>query len=318
LPSSAIANVKNRTNDSRTRSETAHGRERNPSQAMTRLLAVAPPPLAPVGLSCGTQLSHRFVRATRYGYAPGMPGHLVGTYFGDPKHCAWMLERRRLSGQLRPNCITVVPERHDGDWEVDGPLAVSHVYLTNERLENCRALVGGQGHAELVRRVGHDDAATSHILAILSDPGIIADPGARLLVERAVDLLCIQLLRNHSAATLPRIAGHMRGGLARWQLRRVADYMLAHIDRPIGLEELAAQVGLSRFHFCTAFRLSTGLTPHVWLTGKRMALARRLLADPNISISEIALSVGYATPSAFSATFRRIVGVTPRGFRRAL
>jgi hypothetical protein len=93
----AIANVKNRTSDSRTRSERVYSRERNPSQAMTRLLAVAPPPLAPIGLACGTQLSHRFTRATRYGYAPGMPGHLVGTYYGDARHCAWTVEGQRLS-----------------------------------------------------------------------------------------------------------------------------------------------------------------------------------------------------------------------------
>ncbi|MGD9925499.1 MAG: helix-turn-helix transcriptional regulator [Pseudorhodoplanes sp.] len=308
----------NRTSDFPTRSSSATARERNPSQAMTRLLAAAPPPLAPIGMACGTQLSHRFTRGTRYGYAPGMPGHLVGTYYGDARHCAWTVEGQRLVAPLRAHAITVVPERHDGDWEVEGPLDVSHVYLTNERLENCRTLVGGRGNVELVRRVGRDDAVTSHILAILSDPDVIGDPGARLLVERAVDLLCIQLLRNHSAADLPRTATPIRGGLARWQLRRVSDYMLAHIDRSIGLEELAAQVGLSRFHFCTAFRLSTGVTPHAWLTGQRMMLARRLLADPNVPISEIALSVGYATPSAFSATFRRNTGVTPRMFRRSL
>jgi AraC family transcriptional regulator len=167
-----------------------------------------------------------------------------------------------------------------------------------------------------ITRVGSEDAVTSHILAILSDPDVIADPGAKLLVDRAVDLLCIQLLRTHSIVQLPQTVARSRGGLARRQLRRVTEYMLAHLERPIGLDELAALVGLSRYHFCTAFRLSTGLPPHVWLTGQRMMLARRLLADPNMSIGEIALAVGYATPSAFSATFRRIVGVTPRDFRR--
>jgi AraC family transcriptional regulator len=228
------------------------------------------------------------------------------------------VERRRLSAPLRPNSITVIPDRHDGDWEVEGPLHVSHVYLTNERLEHCRTLVGGRGNVELMKRVGSEDAVTSQILAILSDPDVIVDPAAKLLVDRAVDLLCIQLLRSHSAVQLPQRAAHVRGGLARWQLRRVTDYMLAHLDEPIGLDKLAAQVSLSRYHFCTAFRLSTGLTPHVWLTRQRMVLAQRLLSDPNLSISEIALAVGFATPSAFAATFHRIVGTTPRSFRRSL
>jgi AraC family transcriptional regulator len=269
-------------------------------------------------MKCGTQLSRRFIRGTRYGYAPGMPGHLVGTYYGEAQHCAWTVERRRLSAPLRPNSITVIPDRHDGDWEIEGPLHVSHVYLTNERLEHCRTLVGGRGNVELMTRVGSEDAVTSQILVILSNPDVIVDPSANLLVDRAVDLLCIQLLRSHSIVQLPQRAAYARGGLARWQLRRVTDYMQAHLDEPIGLDELAALASLSRYHFCTAFRLSTGLTPHVWLTRQRMMLARQLLSDPDLSISEIALAVGFATPSAFAATFHRIVGTTPRSFRRSL
>jgi AraC-like DNA-binding protein len=285
---------------------------------MVRLLPEGPPPLALIDLACGTQLSRRFIRGTRYGYAPGMPGHLVGTYYGEARHSAWTVERRRLAAPLRPNSITVIPDRHDGDWEIEGPLHVSHVYLTNERLEHCRTLVGGRGNVELMKRVGSEDAVTSQILAILSDPNVIVDPAAKLLVDRAVDLLCIQLLRSHSVVQLPQRIAYVRGGLARWQLRRVTDYMLAHLDKPIGLDQLAALISLSRYHFCTAFRISTGLTPHVWLTRQRMILAQRLLSDPNLSISEIALAVGFATPSAFAATFHRIVGTTPRSFRRSL
>jgi AraC family transcriptional regulator len=285
---------------------------------MTRLLAAAPPPLAPIGLSCGTQLSHRFTRGTRFGYAPGMPGHLIGTYYGAERHCAWTVDGRRLSGPLRLNTVTVVPEKHDGQWEVEGPLQVSHVYLTNERLKSCGAHIGRGSNVELLTGVGVEDPVSAHILAVLSDPDLISDPGAKLLVDRAVDLLCIQLLRRHTTFRLPDMVAHTRGGLARWQLKRVTEYMRAHLDQPIGLEELAELVGLSRYHFCTAFRLSAGLTPHNWLTEQRMALARQLLAEPRISISEIALSVGYATPSAFSAAFRKAVGVTPRNFRRSL
>ncbi|WP_158074178.1 helix-turn-helix domain-containing protein [Bradyrhizobium brasilense] len=302
----------------KTMPDPVHTPERNPSQSMFRILSEAPPPLAPIHLKCGTELTHRFVRGTRYGYAPGMPGHLVGTYYGEPQHSAWTVERRRLSAPLRPNSITVIPDRHDGDWEVEGPLHVSHVYLTNERLEHCRTLIGGRGNVELMARVGSEDAVTSQILAILSNPDVIADPSANLLVDRAVDLLCIQLLRLHSIVQLPQSLAHTRGGLARWQLKRVTDYMLAHLDKPIGLDELASLIGLSRYHFCTAFRLSTGLTPHVWLSRQRMLLAQRLLSDPNLLISEVALAVGYSTQSAFAQTFRRIVGTTPRSFRRSL
>jgi AraC family transcriptional regulator len=94
--------------------------------------------------------------------------------------------------------------------------------------------------------------------------------------------------------------------------------MRERLDQDIGLQELADVLNLSRFYFCSAFRMASGHTPYEWLTKLRMHEARKLLADPALSISDIALMVGYQTPSAFSAAFRRLVGTTPREVRQSL
>jgi AraC family transcriptional regulator len=109
-----------------------------------------------------------------------------------------------------------------------------------------------------------------------------------------------------------------RGGLADWQLRRVTQYMREHLAEEIGLDELAALVNLSRFHFCTAFRKATGQTPHNWLMILRIEEARRLLETPALAVTDVALAVGYQTPSSFAAAFRKLVGTTPSAYRRAL
>ena len=88
-------------------------RECNAFTAMSRLLK-APPPLAPDALACGTQLTRRWLRDGYNGYAPGMVGHLIATYHGQPQDCAWTLEGRRLAERLRPGTVTVVSEGHDG------------------------------------------------------------------------------------------------------------------------------------------------------------------------------------------------------------
>jgi len=93
--------------------------------------------------------------------------------------------------------------------------------------------------------------------------------------------------------------------------------MKERLNQDISLQDLADVVRLSRFHLCTAFRLSTGSSPHETLTRLRLDEACRLLTSSNQSISEIALSVGFQTPSAFSARFRKTVGLTPREFRRS-
>ena len=106
-------------------------------------------------------------------------------------------------------------------------------------------------------------------------------------------------------------------GLAKWQVRRATAYMLDHLDLNVSLDELANLVSLSRSYFCTAFRLTVGVTPHEWLIERRMQRAHELLANPNLSITEIAVMLGY-TPSAFGALFRKRVGMSPSDFRRRL
>lgn len=106
-------------------------------------------------------------------------------------------------------------------------------------------------------------------------------------------------------------------GLAGWQLRRVAEYVRANLDREITLSELAQIARLSRFHFCTAFRHATGQTPGDWITDERMRRAVALLEEHELSVTEIALEVGYETPSSFTARFRQRMGVTPSEYRRS-
>ena len=128
--------------------------------------------------------------------------------------------------------------------------------------------------------------------------------------------MILQLLRNHVA--FPVTEAHHRGGLTPAQVRRVTDYMQGRLGEDIRLKELAEQVHLSRYHFCRAFRLSTGHSPHQWLVRLRMTMAARLLADMRLGITDVALSVGYQTASSFAVAFRNQFGCTPTDYRRRL
>jgi AraC family transcriptional regulator len=109
-----------------------------------------------------------------------------------------------------------------------------------------------------------------------------------------------------------------RGGLAGWQQRRVIEFMEAHLADTISLATLADMVQLSRYHFVRAFKESFGEPPHRYWTMRRIERAKALLADPHASVTAVALDVGFGTPSAFSAAFRRVVGRKPTDYRRML
>lgn len=108
-----------------------------------------------------------------------------------------------------------------------------------------------------------------------------------------------------------------RGGLAPWQIRKVASHVEAHLDQPIRNEDLAALVRLNPSHFGRAFRNSFGEPPHEYVIRRRVQRAQGLMLSTGASLSEIALNCGLADQSHLTRLFRRFAGESPRAWRRA-
>jgi AraC-like DNA-binding protein len=94
-------------------------------------------------------------------------------------------------------------------------------------------------------------------------------------------------------------------------------WMDAHSDRPIELEDAAAQAGVSPFHFLRLFSSVLGVTPHQYLVRSRLRHAARLLVDDDKAVTDIAYDVGFGDLSNFTRTFHRAAGVSPLKFRQA-
>lgn len=288
----------------------------NAPDALARILDRAPP-VADEALRADTRLTSQWGHGALHDYLPAMEGHVIITYYGEPQEILWRTGGERLLSTTRRGSISIIPQGNDGDWDIAGPIQVSHVFLSEERLRASADQVGANGSIELLARCGFDDPIAARVMEMLGREADILDPSSRLFVEQATDLLCTQLVRGHSSLrTLATPASS--GGLASWQVRKVIAYMRERLGTSIGLDELAAVAGLSRFHFCTAFRLATGRTPHALLVELRIEKARELLADLQFSVTDIALAVGYETPSSFAAGFRKVTGTTPSAFRRSL
>jgi AraC-like DNA-binding protein len=84
------------------------------------------------------------------------------------------------------------------------------------------------------------------------------------------------------------------------------------------LEEIARTVHTSTFHFCKIFKRATGLTFTQYLSMVRVAKAKKLLANPQARISEVAYEAGFASLTHFNRLFRRIAGQSPTEFRQKL
>jgi len=108
-----------------------------------------------------------------------------------------------------------------------------------------------------------------------------------------------------------------QSGLPGYKLRRAVDFIQAHIDQPIHLEQLAASVALSPFHFHRQFKKAMGMTPHQYIVQLRMDRAKKLLSNSDMPLAAVAAQVGFADQSHFSSTFRRTTSMTPRIYRNA-
>jgi transcriptional regulator of acetoin/glycerol metabolism/AraC-like DNA-binding protein len=115
---------------------------------------------------------------------------------------------------------------------------------------------------------------------------------------------------------LLRSVAPMRGGVPPLAMRRLQDYIDAHIDERIELPDLAAVAGLSIYHFARQFKETTGATPHRYLVQKRLQRARDMLTRSALSLSEIAWAAGFSDQSHFTRLFGQNFGVTPGQFRR--
>ena len=132
--------------------------------------------LATEVLRCGTRLTRRWHHGALHDYLTGMKGHVVMTFYGAAQEIIWRRGAMRIQSRTRPGSITVIPEGHDGRWDIAGPLEVSHVYLTEQRLQHCADVLADGKRIELMDRAGFDDTATSHILQMLSQPVVMNDP----------------------------------------------------------------------------------------------------------------------------------------------
>ena len=140
-------------------------------------------------------------------------------------------------------------------------------------------------------------------------------PGSKLVFEGAAMALAAHLLRSCSdAVQSPTLAP---GGLPWKSRQRLLKALRADLPAVASVQQLAAIAGLSRFHFIRQFKLAFGVTPMRFVENERMSRAKAMILEGKLSVSEIAMALGYSEHSHFTRRFKASTGVTPSEFARA-
>jgi AraC family transcriptional regulator len=135
-----------------------------------------------------------------------------------------------------------------------------------------------------------------------------------LLLDYITHVLAGRLIRAYVG--LPE--GHLRARtlLTARQLCTLREFIDSRLDGGTSVRQLGAVIGLGPQRLSALLKASTGLTPHAYVTHLRIVRAGRLLKQGQLTLSEIALTLGFAGQSHFGAVFRRYLGVTPQHYRK--
>lgn len=165
-----------------------------------------------------------------------------------------------------------------------------------------------------VRAASAEAGTLRWLLDQLVQEGSAQRPGCGVASAQLAQLMLIQILRAHFAASGPLAAGWLR---AASDPRIAPALRLMHGDpgRSWQLGQLARAAAMSRTTFALYFKSVAGVAPLTYLTGWRMRLATRALREESISVAALARRLGYSSESAFSNAFKRTVGVAPRRYR---
>ena len=266
---------------------------------------------APTTLAAGSAPGESGVSVLNFRFDGGM--HLLAT----PRcHCicfemSQVRVEKRMAGRIahyeRPvGSLTINPAGYDFAADADEDVEILVVAVDPGRMA-LAAAEGALPEAQLIERLGGEDPALFALARTLAFENVHNYPSGALSWNEAASSFVDGLVAGHTAAMPAR----SRGMLGKDRLRQLRDYVVDHLDEPIGVEALADIAARSPFHFTRVFTRSVGMTPHRYVVHLRLQRAIELVREGQSGLAEIAVRTGFADQSHLSRWVRRVHGVAP-------
>ncbi|MBC1236748.1 MULTISPECIES: helix-turn-helix domain-containing protein [Nostoc] len=219
------------------------------------------------------------------------------------------------SSQVIPGTITIIPAntQNGAYWGTEHSFIV--LIFESDLFAQHIGKSTDIDEVELLPTLSHPDPLIYSIgLALkaeLESNGI----GSRLYVDSLAIALTAHLLQHYSAQK--RILSISESGLPKSKLREVIEYIHHHLGQDLTVAQLAAIAQVSPNYFSALFKQSTGLAPHQYVLRYRIARAKQLLREGELSIADISYHLGFSHQSHFSQHFKRLVGTSPKTFLKS-
>lgn len=202
--------------------------------------------------------------------------------------------------------LDILPAGATESWEPAGASTSLILHLPPLFVRRAAEEMGlDPDRTEIELRHQFRDPQIEHIAWALDAERATGFANGRLYTESLGLALAAHLIGKYATASRePR-------GLSKPQLRRVTNYIEAHLDDDLSLGLLAAVAGMSASHLKTQFKRSTGLPVHEFVIRRRVERARELLVRGELPPSQIALEAGFSHQSHMARCMRRVLGLSP-------
>lgn len=222
--------------------------------------------------------------------------------------------RRLDAGSIHgwPGALCIMPQDASSEWEITDSFDFVHLYVSDQELRRlfCETFDRDARLMVIPETTFGEAPRLSAALGLLAEA---TERGERLLAEQAMTAAVGHLFLDPRYGEQRPLA--VRGGLAPVVRRRLIEHIDASLDRTITLQDLAVLAGLSEFHLQRMFRVSCGVSPHVFVLYRRIERARHMLAG-NEPIAQIATACGFSSQSHMTRMFKTVTGTTPSAYRR--
>lgn len=259
------------------------------------------------------------VRGYRYAGSdvevPAMRDYMIVAYRRGTTVMRRRIDSDWIRETLGPGDVSLLTRAAESHWIWPENIEVVHVYLTQDQLAaTCREMYERDVEdVELHDIIRANDPAIHRAAMQIAQEAAQGAAGSKLMVDALTSQLAVHILRRHAHVRFRECGGD--GSLSFRQDRAVREYVQHHLRETITLNDLATEVGMSRFHFARRFRAATGTTAHEFVLQQRVRRALTLLERTSTPLPEIAGECGFADQPHMTREFKKRVGLTPGAYR---
>ncbi|WP_211233793.1 helix-turn-helix domain-containing protein [Comamonas composti] len=242
---------------------------------------------------------------------PPMDHFMIVRYRSGNTPMERSMHGQRTKAVCGPGDFSLLTHAEHSHWYWTECIDVSHTYLS----ENLMCRVASDVLERTVAEVRlHDllrsqDPVVTGIVDAITVEALHKGLGGSLYVEALALQLAVHLLRDYASVTYrDSVVG---GAISPSRLRRLQEFIEAHMHEGISIEQMAGVVGLGVWTFTKHFKATTGRAPHEFVLDCRVERARRLLAQGLTAIKEVASYCGFADQAHMTRVFRARLGTTP-------